>query len=87
MPVCGGPHSTDQDLGLEPMLVAIVRTLPQGWQHPDDLWVSLQLDGHEYGTRKSGPTLQQHIQVESEVRGHWPSVIRRTVRKDQDRNF
>ena len=58
-----------QDLGLEPMLVAIVRTLPQGWQHPDDLWVSLQLDGHEYGTRKSGPTLQQDIQVESEVRG------------------
>jgi len=29
-----------QDMGLEPMLVAMVRTIPQGWQRPDELWVA-----------------------------------------------
>lgn len=58
-----------QELGLEPMLVAIVRTMPQGWQRPDELWVSLLLDEHEYGTKKVGPSLRKTIVVEGGSRG------------------
>lgn len=58
-----------QELDLEPMLAAIVRTMPQGWQRPDELWVSLLLDDHEHGRKGSGPALQAAIIVEGESRG------------------
>lgn len=59
-----------QDLGLEPMLLAIVRTIPQGWQRPDELWVSLELDGRSYGSeRPQGQALQQSIHIDGEARG------------------
>lgn len=59
-----------QELGLEPMLVAMVRTIPQGWQLPDDLWVSLEVDGHAHGRHDpEGPRLQRPIVIDGEVRG------------------
>ncbi len=59
-----------QELGLEPMLVATVRTIPQGWQWPDELWVSLELDGRSYGLEHpEGPALQQPIGIDGETRG------------------
>lgn len=59
-----------QELGLEPMLVAIVRTIPQGWQWPDELWVSLVLDGRSYGGEyPEGTALQQSILIDGESRG------------------
>lgn len=59
-----------QELGLEPMLVAVVRTIPQGWQWPDELWVSLELDGRSYGAEHpEGPALQQSILIDGESRG------------------
>lgn len=59
-----------QELGLEPMLVAIVRTIPQGWQRPDDLWVALELDEQQYGTTATrGPQQQQAIIIDGEARG------------------
>ncbi|HRD53024.1 MAG TPA: ATP-binding protein [Flavobacteriales bacterium] len=71
-----------QDLGLEPMLVAVVRTIPQGWQRPDDLWVALELDGQHYGTNgEHGPRQQQAITIDGEARGLL-SVGYRTTQAD-----
>lgn len=59
-----------QDLGLEPMLVAMVRTIPQGWQRPDELWVALEVDGRSYGRQDpEGPRLQQPVVIDGEERG------------------
>ncbi len=59
-----------QDMGLEPMLVAMVRTIPQGWQRPDELWVALEVDGRSYGRHDpEGPRLQQPVVIDGEVRG------------------
>ena len=35
--------------GLQAMLTAIVRTIPQGWQFPDELGVSLIVDDTVHG--------------------------------------
>jgi len=43
-----------QDMGLEPMLTAFVRTIPQGWQWPDALLVDLVLDDRSYGQPAAG---------------------------------
>lgn len=58
------------ELGLEAMLTAIVRTLPQGWQFPDELQVSLIVDDTEHGnTVRSVRTMQAPILIDKEPRG------------------
>lgn len=59
-----------QDMGLEPMLVALVRTVPQGWQWPDDLLVDLVLDDRSYGrSATGGPHLTAPILIDGDPRG------------------
>lgn len=58
------------ELGLEAMLTAIVRTIPQGWQYPDHLQVSLVVDGTDHGQALSPiRTMQAPIIMDHEVRG------------------
>lgn len=56
--------------GLEAMFTAVVRTVPQGWQYPDLVRVSLVVDGVEHGTSMAqARTMHAPITVEREVRG------------------
>lgn len=59
-----------QDLDLDPMLEALLRTIPQGWQRPEALLADLVLDGRSYGAAASvGPMQEAPIIVEGEHRG------------------
>ncbi len=58
------------ELGLEAMLTAIVRTMPQGWQFPDELGVSLVVDDTDYGSAAHATrTMQAPITIDKEPRG------------------
>lgn len=58
------------ELGLEAMLTAIVRTMPQGWQFPDSLKVSLLVDAEEHGRPvEADRTMQAPIIIDKEMRG------------------
>ncbi|MBX2973026.1 MAG: sensor histidine kinase [Flavobacteriales bacterium] len=58
------------ELGLEAMLTAIVRTMPQGWQFPDELQVSLIVDDTEHGKPVNAMrTMQAPILIDKEPRG------------------
>ncbi|MFT3886360.1 MAG: ATP-binding protein [Flavobacteriales bacterium] len=67
------------ELGLEAMLTAVVRTLPQGWQFPDSLQVSLVVDGTDFAKPsaeqghgrpvQAARTMQAPITIDREPRG------------------
>jgi two-component system NtrC family sensor kinase len=60
------------EMGLEAMLTAVVRTVPQGWQFPDKLRVSLVLDGAEHGRRwNDARTMAAPIVIDHAERGRF----------------